>query len=167
MNSEIKMRSLFVQHLRTIYDGERLLADVFASMRRTAGTEQLEMFFRERARERDENLERLDRISVLMNASLIGVRDPIIHSIVSDRKAGENDMFRTANTLLGRALNVYQSGAYWTAVSCALEMGEEEIALLLMECLEEQKFDRANLVFINEQEMMLCENNFAYKSAVA
>ncbi|HTL83015.1 MAG TPA: DUF892 family protein [Bacteroidia bacterium] len=161
------MRNLFVRHLQTMYDGEMVMADALTAMSRSALPGALQNFYRRKAEEHLRTMHELNRVFRLLRTESKGECDTIIRSVVAGvdpNAVNEEDAIRVALALSGRALSVYEVSAYSTAVSCAMDLGEMEVAAIINKCLEEKKFNRANIEFLVEQDQLrMVREEFSFR----
>lgn len=153
-----KLHSLFIRHLRIIYDGEKTMARTFAAMSLVSHSKELERFFITRQVEKENMTKNLECIFALLKISVDGEADTIIRAL-ADRQANDTRRdIQTAQDLLGSTIHIYLGSAYRTAISCARELDHEDAADLLRDCLRETTFHDEHLAFLEKEANRLQES---------
>lgn len=153
MNSINKLHGLFTKHLRTIYDGEKQMTDTLTLLCKQEWNPGLHTFFEEKLREKTVLVKTFQKMFSLMHIAADGESDDVIFSCLheADQAAG----IQMAICITGRALNIYQVNGIKAAISCADELGYDEISGILHDCLKLVKFTQSehNLVLSQARKM--------------
>ncbi|MGZ4034786.1 MAG: DUF892 family protein [Bacteroidia bacterium] len=157
------MQNLFIQHLRTMNDSEEIILKALSAIIKNPPSEQLRSFCNIKLKEKKEIINRLHKIFELLRINPVGEKDNIVRSLIINSETIEsdrNDTSRLSKIIFGRAMNIYQLNAYRTAVSCASELYDSEIARLLTDCMNEIKFDKKCFDLLKEEQTYLSEKNY-------
>ena len=138
------LRDLLIEELHDIYDAEHRITKALPKMRKAAGSGELKDGFDTHLQETEGQIERLERIFNLLDES---PKRKKCEGIVGLLEEGEEKMEEDAHqavldaALIASAQKVehYEIAAYGTLRTYAQLLGENEVAALLEETLEEEK----------------------------
>lgn len=149
------LRDLLIQELRDLYSAEAQLTKALPKMADTASTAQLRQAFEEHQRQTQEHVNRLERIFDRLHEDPSGESCEAMKGLVSEGQLyveaeGEAEV-RDAG-LIGAAQRIehYEIAGYGTARSLARRLGENAIADLLQETLDEESHTDKRLTSIAE-----------------
>ena len=149
------LRDLLVDELHDIYDAEHRITKALPKMRKAAGSEELKEGFDLHLQETEGQIERLERIFDLLDES---PKRKKCEGIVGLLEEGKEKMEEDAHqavldaALIAAAQKVehYEIAAYGTLRTYAQMLGEDEVAALLEETLEEEKATDEKLTALAE-----------------
>lgn len=150
---------LLVQ-LRDLYSAENQLLKVLPKMEKKAKNQKLKKVFHSHLLETEGHLARLDEISKLMQEKLSGKTCKAMQGLIEEGQEvldeeSENEALLDV-LLIGAAQRVehYQMAAYSTALAIVEELGQDEIAKLLDETLDEEREADRKLFAISQGEVL-------------
>lgn len=154
MNAMSKLYGLFVKHLRTLYNGEKVMAAALHSFGNTASLEGMKNFFNRKAEEKDRVLNIHREIFHQLHANADGETDPIILSLLEPDERQTNPeliSLAIAVRMYGGEMHAYHINAYKSAISCAEDLGMFDIAELLQDCLRSTNFSKVDFELLSEE----------------
>jgi ferritin-like metal-binding protein YciE len=154
MNEMKKMHDLFIEHLRITNDSEMVISKALSSIKENAISKHLQELCEVKLEEKRKILTTLNKIFELLNVNADGKQDAVIRSFIGEINSIQNkerNLMVTAKKIFGVKINIYQSNAYRTAISCAVELNDIKLAELLSYCLNQIKFDKEGLNFLKEE----------------
>ncbi len=137
------LKELLIDEVKDLYSAEKHLVKALPKMAKAASNEDLKEGFQDHLDQTKVHVERLEKVAKLLGVSPSG---KTCHAIVGLVEEGDEaievdapDSIRDAY-LIGAAQRVehYEMAAYGTARAFAEKLGEEEIAALLQETLNEE-----------------------------
>jgi ferritin-like metal-binding protein YciE len=138
------LEDLFHHELKDLYSAENQLVKALPKMAKAATNENLQTAFEEHLEQTKTHVERLDEVAEKFGKSLSGHKCKAMEGLISEGSdlisEDAEDHVRDAG-LIGAAQRVehYEISGYGTARALALQLGQEEIAELLEQTLEEEK----------------------------
>jgi ferritin-like metal-binding protein YciE len=160
MTSLQSMQDLLVDELKDIYSAEKQLVEALPRLARAASTSSLERAFTDHLAETERQVERLNRVFEILGKRGPGKRCKGMAGLIEEGKElleaeGEDPVLDAG--LIGAAQRVehYEISAYGTAITHAELLGQEQIASLLKQNLEEEKAADKALTMIAEEEVNL------------
>lgn len=138
------LRDLLIHELEDLYDAEHRITKALPKMRKAAGSEELKDAFDAHLQETEGQIARLEQCFDLLGES---ARRKKCHGILGLIEEGQEEMEEDASqavldaALIGAAQKVehYEMSAYGTARTHAQLLGNDQVAALLEETLEEEK----------------------------
>jgi ferritin-like metal-binding protein YciE len=136
-------RDLLVHELKDLYSAENQLIKALGKMAKAAASEELREAFETHLQETEEHVARLEQIGKRLGEAMRGKKCKAMEGLVEEGKEvmeedGEPAMLDLA--LIGAAQKVehYEIAGYGTARTLAQIAGENEIAEMLQETLDEE-----------------------------
>jgi ferritin-like metal-binding protein YciE len=134
---------LLIDELKDLYNAENQLVKALPKMAKSASTPRLAEAFNEHLEETRNHVSRLDAISKHLGVKLTGKKCAAMEGLIEEGKEileeqDEGPVMDAA--LIGAAQRVehYEIAAYGTARTMAEILGQEEVAKLLQETLDEE-----------------------------
>lgn len=154
------LRDGLLDGIRDLYSAEGQLLKALPKMEKKATNQKLKVAIHAHLLETEGQVERLDEIGKLMDEKLTGKTCKAMQGLIEEGKEvlgaeSENSALLDA-LLIGAAQRVehYEMAAYGTARAMALELGEDEIAMLLKEALDEEVDANKKLTSILKEEVI-------------
>ena len=149
------LRDLLIHELEDLYDAEHRITKALPKLRKAAGSEELKDAFETHLQETEGQIERLEQCFELLGED---AKRKKCHGIIGLIEEGQEEMEEDANqavldaALIGATQKVehYEIAAYGTARTHAQLLGNDEVAALLEETLEEEKAADEKLTAIAE-----------------
>lgn len=137
------LEDLFVHELRDVYNAENQLIKAMPKMAKAAASEELRAAFEEHLEQTKGQVERLDRIFSMLDASARGKRCKAMEGLIEEGKdimSEDADPGVTDGALIAAAQKVehYEIAAYGTLRTWAQVLGHHKAAKLLQETLDEE-----------------------------
>jgi len=136
-------RDLLIHELKDLYSAENQLTKALPKIARAATSEELKQAFHTHHQQTEEHLRRLEKIGRQLNETLKGKRCKAMEGLIEEGKEiteeeGDETMLDLA--LIGAAQKVehYEIAGYGTARTLAELLGEDQIATILQETLDEE-----------------------------
>lgn len=149
------LRDLLIHELEDLYDAEHRITKALPKMRKAAGSRELKDAFDAHLQETEGQIERLEQCFDLLGEEANRKK---CHGIAGLIEEGKEEMEEDANqavldaALIGAAQKVehYEIASYGTARTHAQLLGNDEVAALLEETLQEEKAADEKLTAIAE-----------------
>ena len=137
------LKELLVEEIKDLYNAESQLIKALPKMAKAAENAELKQGFLTHLEETKGHVERLEKVFELLDEPVKGKVCPAMKGLIEEGSEGieENDAGPIRDALLiGSAQRVehYEIAAYGTVRAFAEQLGEEEIAALLQETLDEE-----------------------------
>jgi ferritin-like metal-binding protein YciE len=142
-------KELFIDELKDLYDAEHRISEALPKMRKAADSTDLADAFGKHIGETKHQIERLDKISKLLETDLGGETCEATKGLIEEgeEKIEEFDQGPVRDSALiaaAQRVEHYEIAAYGTVRDMAKELGLKEIASILQETLDEEgKTDEA------------------------
>lgn len=152
------LEDLLHQELKDLYSAENQLVKALPKMAKAATNSELKAGFEEHLEQTKGHVERLDQIGEILGKKLTGHTCKAMQGLVEEGaemiSEDADESVRDAG-LIGAAQRVehYEIAVYGTARALAHRLGNEEIADILSETLEEEKATDVKLTKIAESEV--------------
>jgi len=152
------LRDVFVDLVRDLYNAETQLVKALPKMAKAASSEQLQQAFQSHLEETQGQVERLEQVCEKLDIKAKGKTCAAMKGLVEEGseviEADGTDAARDA-ALIAAAQKVehYEIAGYGTARTFAQLLGEEEVARLLEETLNEESAADEKLTGIAESEI--------------
>lgn len=154
------LRDCLMEELRDIYSAENQLVKALPKMEQGASNPRLKEALRMHLDETHHHVGRLDQIASLLDEKLSGKTCKGMKGLIEEgsevlSEQSENDALRDA-LIIGAAQRVehYEMAAYGTARAMAEELGEDQVAEILQETLQEESATDQKLTEISESEVL-------------
>ena len=136
-------RDLLVEELKDLYSAENQLVKALAKMAKTATSEELQQAFETHLKQTEVHVQRLEKIGKQLDESLKGKKCKAMEGLVEEGKEIMEEDSEPALldlALIGAAQKVehYDIAGYGTARTLAEISGEEQVAKILQETLDEE-----------------------------
>jgi ferritin-like metal-binding protein YciE len=149
------LRDLLIHELEDLYDAEHRITKALPKMRKAAGSADLKDAFDMHLQETEGQINRLEQCFDLLGES---AKRKKCHGILGLIEEGQEEMEEDANqavldaALIGAAQKVehYEMAAYGTARTHAELLGNDQVASLLQETLDEESAANEKLTAIAE-----------------
>ncbi|HEX6322692.1 MAG TPA: ferritin-like domain-containing protein [Vicinamibacterales bacterium] len=149
------LRDLLIHELEDLYDAEHRITKALPKMRKAAGSAELKDAFDAHLTETEGQIDRLEQCFDLLGES---AKRKKCHGILGLIEEGQEEMDEDASqavldaALIGAAQKVehYEMAAYGTARTHAALLGNDEVASLLQETLDEESAANEKLTAIAE-----------------
>jgi ferritin-like metal-binding protein YciE len=151
MHSLDKLNHLFIRHLRTMYSGEITLINALNAMIGATSDKSLRLFYENRMNEKLRIAGTLKNALHSMHEQEDGERDQIVESFVDESDnpcLTEGKALYIATMIFGRALSIYMSNSWETAISCAKELGMPNLTEDFSVCAGVDKYRKSDFEFL-------------------
>lgn len=160
MPSLESMQDLMVDELKDIYSAEQQLLEAIPKLAKAAKTPSLEKALTEHLAETEQQVARLDQIFESLGQRAAGKKCKAMAGLVEEgdeivRKHGGDAVKDAGIIAAAQRVEHYEISAYGTAIAHAELLGQEAVARLLKESLEEEKAADKTLTMIAEEEVNL------------
>ncbi|MEX2270869.1 MAG: ferritin-like domain-containing protein [Vicinamibacterales bacterium] len=138
------LRDLLVEELHDVYDAEHRITKALPKMRKAAGSEELKEAFDLHLQETEGQIDRLERIFALLDEPAKRKKCDGILGLIEegDAKIGEDAHQAVLDAALiasAQKVEHYEIASYGTMRTYAQLLGNNEVAALLEETLQEEK----------------------------
>lgn len=153
---ENRLRKLFLDELRDLYDAENRIVKALPKMAKAAESEKLRSGFQGHLEQTKEHVERLKQIMTSMDEKASGKKCPGMVGILEEGEELMDEDYEGSvkdAALISAAQRVehYEIAAYGCVRTWAQALGENEAAELLEKTLKEEKETDAKLTELAEQ----------------
>ncbi len=140
-----RLRKFFIDEVKDIYWAEKHILKALPKMKKAAACEELQNAFQTHLEQTEGQIERLDKVFELLNEKAQGKKCEAMEGIL---KEGESIIDETEDgtatrdvglILAAQKVEHYEISTYGGLAQLARTLGEDEIAELLEETLEEEK----------------------------
>jgi ferritin-like metal-binding protein YciE len=139
------LQELFVEELRDIYWAEKHLTKALPKMKRAATSEELANAFDEHLTITQGQIERVEQVFEILNMTARAKKCEAMEGLVKEAEGTieelpKGTMARDAGLIIqGQKIEHYEIAAYGSLVQLAKTMGQNEIADILQQTLDEEK----------------------------
>lgn len=144
-SEETMLKDLFVEELRDIYWAEKHLTKALPKMKKSATSEELATAFEDHLAVTEKHIERVEKVFELMNLTPRSKKCEAMEGLVKESQRVIED-FPKGSAAMDAGLIIsaqkaehYEIAAYGSLVQLAKTMGQNEIADLLQQTLDEEK----------------------------
>src|SRR5215213_4565314 len=144
-SEETMLKELFVEELRDIYWAEKHLTKALPKMKKAATSEELAAAFEDHLAVTEKQIERVEKVFELLDmtprAKKCEAMDGLVkeaQNIIEELPKG-SAVIDAGLIIAGQKVEHYEIAAYGSLVQLAKTMGENEIADLLQQTLDEEK----------------------------
>lgn len=154
-----KFFKLFHDQLKDIYYAEKKLVDALGKMQKTATSTKLASSIENHKQETEGQVERLEQIFGMLEVAARGKKCEAMEGLIEEGKEVMEDskfdgMVKDAGIIISsQKIEHYEIASYGSLISLAKKMGNEEIADLLNQTLEEEKKTDKLLTKLAESEI--------------
>jgi ferritin-like metal-binding protein YciE len=144
-SEETMLRELFVEELRDIYWAEKHLTKALPKMKKAATSEELAAAFEDHLSVTEGHIERVEKVFELLDMAARAKKCEAMDGLVKEAQNVMEEMPKgsavidAALIISGQKVEHYEIAAYGSLVQLAKTMGENEIADLLQQTLDEEK----------------------------
>ncbi len=136
-------RDLLIHELKDLYSAENQLTKALPKMAKAAASEELKQAFQTHLQQTEEHIRRLEKIGKQLDETMKGKKCKAMEGLIEEGKEileedGDETVLDLA--LIGAAQKVehYEIASYGTARTLAELLGEEQVATILQETLDEE-----------------------------
>ena len=144
-SEETMLKELFIDELKDIYWAEKHLTKALPKMKKAATSEELANAFEEHLAVTEEQVGRLEEVFEMLDMTPRAKKCEAMAGLVEEAQGIMEDLpkgtaVRDAGLIIaGQKVEHYEIAAYGSLVQLAKTMGENEIADLLQQTLDEEK----------------------------
>lgn len=152
------LEKLLEDQLKDLYSAEAQILKALPKMAKTASSDALREAFEHHLEETRGQVERLERIRDLMGIKISGKKCKGLEGLIEEGKEvleadGDEAIVDAALIAAAQKVEHYEIGAYGTARTLAQQLGQDEVAELLQETLDEESAADEKLTAIAESEI--------------
>ena len=138
------LRTLMTEEIRDIYDAEHQLVRALPRMAKSANSDELRELIETHLGETEGHVKRLDQVFKLLDESPRGKHCDGIAGIIKEgsqvlEEDFEGPVMDAAIIAGAQRAEHYEIGAYGSVIAWAKQLGEDEVAQLLSDSLQEEK----------------------------
>lgn len=144
-SEETMLKDLFVEELKDIYWAEKHLTKALPKMKRSATSQELAAAFEEHLAVTEKQIERVERVFEMLNMTARAKKCEAMEGLVKEAQEVIEELPKGSAVIdagliiAGQKVEHYEIAAYGSLVQLAKTMGENEIANLLQQTLDEEK----------------------------
>ena len=144
-SEETMLRELFVEELRDIYWAEKHLVKALPKMKKAATSEELATAFEDHLAVTEKQIERVEQVFELLDVTPRAKKCDAMEGLVKEAQSIIEELPKGSAVIdagliiAGQKVEHYEIAAYGSLVQLAKTMGENEIASLLQQTLDEEK----------------------------
>lgn len=144
-SEETMLKELFVDELRDIYWAEKHLTKALPKMKKGATSEELAAAFEDHLAVTEKQIARVERVFEMLDMTARAKKCEAMEGLVKEaqnlmEELPKGTSVRDAGLIIaGQKVEHYEIAAYGSLVQLAKTMGENEIADLLQQTLDEEK----------------------------
>lgn len=144
-SEETMLKELFIEELKDIYWAEKHLTKALPKMKKAATSEELANAFDEHLAITEEQVARVEQVFELLDMTPRAKKCEAMEGLVKEAQSVIEDLPKGSAVIdagliiAGQKVEHYEIAAYGSLVQLAKTMGENEIADLLQQTLDEEK----------------------------
>ena len=144
-SEETILKELFVEELRDIYWAEKHLTKALPKMKKAATSQELAAAFEDHLAVTEKQIERVEKVFELLDMTARAKKCEAMDGLVKEAQNVIEEMPKGSAVIdagliiAGQKVEHYEIAAYGSLVQLAKTMGENEIAGLLQQTLDEEK----------------------------
>ena len=144
-SDETMLKELFIDELKDIYWAEKHLTKALPKMSKAATSQELANAFQEHLAQTEVQIERIEQVFEILEMTARAKKCEAMEGLVKEaqnviEEQPKGTMVRDAGLIIsGQKVEHYEIAAYGRLVQLAKTMGENEIADILAQTLEEEK----------------------------
>ncbi len=148
-------QDFFVDELKDIYSAEKQAIRAYPKLAKSASSPQLKEALQTHLEETKGQVERLDQVFEILEKRSSGKTCEAMKGLVEETSEALEEIEKgpildAALIACGQRMEHYEMAAYGTVVALATAMGQDEIAQLLSQTLEEEKATDQKLTQVSE-----------------
>ena len=139
------LHELFVEELRDIFWAEKHLTKALPKMAKAATSEELRDAFENHLTQTEDQIERIEQVFELLGLPARAKKCEAMEGLVQEAQQGIEDTPKGSSVrdaaliICGQKVEHYEIAAYGSLVQLAKTMGQNEVANILAQTLEEEK----------------------------
>lgn len=144
-SEETMLKELFIEELRDIYWAEKHLTKALPKMKKSATSEELATAFEDHLAVTEKQIERVEQVFELLEMTPRAKKCEAMEGLVKEAQSIMEELPKGSAVIdagliiAGQKVEHYEIAAYGSLVQLAKTMGENEIADLLQQTLDEEK----------------------------
>ena len=144
-SEETKLKELFVEELKDIYWAEKHLTKALPKMAKAATSEELRDAFTNHLAQTEEQIVRLEEVFGLLELPARAKKCEAMEGLVKESQSAIEDTDKGTSTrdaaliISAQKAEHYEIASYGSLVQLAKTMGQDEVASLLQQTLDEEK----------------------------
>lgn len=144
-SEETMLKELFVEELRDIYWAEKHLTKALPKMKKAATSQELAAAFEDHLAVTEKQIERVEKVFELLDMTARAKKCEAMDGLVKEAQNVMEELPKGSAVIdagliiAGQKVEHYEIAAYGSLVQLAKTMGENEIADLLQQTLDEEK----------------------------
>jgi ferritin-like metal-binding protein YciE len=144
-SEETMLKELFIEELRDIYWAEKHLTKALPKMKKSATSEELATAFEDHLAVTEKQIERVEQVFELLEMTPRAKKCEAMEGLVKEAQNIMEELPKGSAVIdagliiAGQKVEHYEIAAYGSLVQLAKTMGENEIANLLQQTLDEEK----------------------------
>jgi ferritin-like metal-binding protein YciE len=144
MSELTTIKDLLEEEIKDLYSAEKQLTKAIPKMAKGSNNEELASAFEAHLKETENQVKRLERVAVLLGTEPTGKKCKGMEGVIAEGaealdEDGDEHVLDLAIVGAGSRVEHYEIAGYTTAVSLAIQLGENEAAGLLKESLKEEQ----------------------------
>ena len=144
-SEETMLRELFIDELKDIYWAEKHLTKALPKMKKSATSEELAAAFEDHLAVTEKQIERVEQVFEILEMTPRAKKCDAMDGLVKEAQSLMEELPKGSAVIdagliiAGQKVEHYEIAAYGSLVQLAKTMGENEIANLLQQTLDEEK----------------------------
>jgi len=144
-SEETMLKELFIEELKDIYWAEKHLTKALPKMKKAATSEELATAFEDHLAQTEDQVERVEKVFELLDMTARAKKCEAMEGLVKEAQEIIEELPKGSSVIdagliiAAQKVEHYEIAAYGSLVQLAKTMGENEIADLLQETLDEEK----------------------------
>lgn len=144
-SEETMLKELFIEELRDIYWAEKHLTKALPKMKKAATSEELAAAFEDHLAVTETHIERVEQVFEILEMTARAKKCEAMEGLVKEAQNVMEELPKGSSVIdagliiAGQKVEHYEIAAYGSLVQLAKTMGENEIADLLQQTLDEEK----------------------------
>ena len=138
------LEDFFIEELKDLYSAEKQITKALPKMVKAASSEELKEAFQNHLGETENQVKRLEKISQILGRGLTGKKCAAMEGLLEEGKElmeedAAPEVMDAALIAAAQKVEHYEISAYGSLVTLAKTMGQDEVAEILSQTLEEEK----------------------------
>ena len=144
-SEETMLKELFIEELKDIYWAEKHLTKALPKMKKAATSQELAAAFEDHLAVTEKQIERVEKVFEILDMTARSKKCEAMEGLVKEAQNVIDEMPKGSAVIdagliiAGQKVEHYEIAAYGSLVQLAKTMGENEIANLLQQTLDEEK----------------------------
>jgi ferritin-like metal-binding protein YciE len=153
MSELTTIKDLLENEIKDLYSAEKQLTKAIPKMAKGSNNEELASAFEAHFEETEKQVKRLERVAVLLGTEPTGKKCKGMEGVIAEgsealEEDGDENVLDLGIIGAGSRVEHYEMAGYTTAISLAIQLGENEAAGLLKESLKEEQAAETKLRYI-------------------